>query len=84
MNEQDDMTCQEFVEMITDYLEGALSATERARFEDHLADCDGCELYMKHMRTTIRLTGKLSVAAVPIEGKDKLLNVYRTWKNGAK
>ncbi|MBP1692587.1 MAG: anti-sigma factor, partial [Chloroflexi bacterium] len=54
------MTCQQFVELVTDYLEGSLSPEDRARFEAHLAVCDGCEIYLEQIEETIRLTGKLS------------------------
>ena len=40
------MTCKELVEVITEYLEGTLPAEDRARFERHLAECDGCHAYL--------------------------------------
>jgi anti-sigma factor RsiW len=49
------LTCQELVELVTDYLEGALSPGERARFEAHVAQCKHCPTYLDQMRTTIRL-----------------------------
>jgi anti-sigma factor RsiW len=48
--------CREFVELVTDYLDGALPDDERARFEAHLAECDGCTAYLEDMR---RLVGSL-------------------------
>jgi anti-sigma factor RsiW len=39
----EDLRCRELVELVTDYLEGALAPAERARFEAHVADCPGCE-----------------------------------------
>jgi anti-sigma factor RsiW len=49
------MTCQELVELATDYLDGAMSAGDRARFEEHLAICPGCQTYLDQMRQTMRL-----------------------------
>ena len=49
------MTCQQLVELVTDYLEGAMSAADRARFEEHLAICPGCQTYLEQMRQTMRL-----------------------------
>ena len=49
------MSCQELVELVTDYLEGALEPDERARFEEHLAECAGCRAYLAQMRSTLRL-----------------------------
>ena len=53
---EDPLVCREFVELVTDYLEDALSEHERARFEAHLAECDGCTAYLEDMR---RLIGTL-------------------------
>lgn len=55
-----DLTCRELVELVTDYLEGALNVDERARFEAHLADCEACRDYVEQMRTTVRLTGRVA------------------------
>jgi anti-sigma factor RsiW len=49
------MSCQELVELVTDYFEDALDADERARFEAHLAECQGCRAYLAQMRATLRL-----------------------------
>ena len=54
------MNCDELVEVITDYLEGRLSSKDRARFEDHLGKCPGCERYLKQMRLTIQSLGKIA------------------------
>jgi len=74
------MTCQQFVELVTDYLEGSLSPEDRARFEAHLAICDGCEIYLEQIEETIRLTGKLSEEQLASEVREKLLNIFRDWK----
>jgi anti-sigma factor RsiW len=52
----DPLVCREFVELVTDYLEGTLAHAERRRFEAHLAECDGCTGYLEDMR---RLVGSL-------------------------
>ena len=74
------ITCKEFVELVTDYLEGSLSPEDQARFEAHLAVCDGCEIYLKQIEETIRLTGKLSEEQLLPEAQEKLLNIFRDWK----
>jgi anti-sigma factor RsiW len=51
-----DLPCRELAELVTDYLEGALSTAERARFEAHLAACEGCKRYLEQIRTTVDLT----------------------------
>jgi anti-sigma factor RsiW len=75
-----EMVCQEFVEVVTDYLEGALGRREAARLEAHLRRCDVCTEYLAQMRRTILLAGRLTVEDVPAEGRDRLLEVFRQWK----
>ena len=74
------LTCQELVELITAYLEGALSPLGRERFEAHLAGCEGCTHYLAQMRKTIALVGQLSEEAIPENNKRELLQLFRDWK----
>jgi anti-sigma factor RsiW len=73
------LSCQELVELVTDYLEGALSPEDHARFEAHVADCDNCTAYLEQMRMTIRVTGRLTPEAVPPEAERELLSAFRSW-----
>lgn len=75
------MTCREVVELMTDYLDGVLSAADRARFEQHLTGCDGCKAYLAQLRTTRRLMGQIAHEPVPEPLKAELLNAFRTWKS---
>jgi anti-sigma factor RsiW len=78
----DKLTCKELVELVTDYFEGQLPASEQARFEAHLATCRGCQNYLEQMRQTLRLLGKLSEDGVSPEAQRELLEVFRNWKKG--
>jgi anti-sigma factor RsiW len=73
------LTCHEVIEIITDYLEGALPADDRRRVDEHLAICDGCTTYLEQMRETIRLTGMLTEEQIPEDQKRDLLEAFRTW-----
>ena len=75
-----DLVCQEFVEVVTDYLEGAMSRREAARLEAHLGQCDGCTEYIAQMRRTVRLAGRLTVEDVPAAGRDQLLRQFEEWR----
>jgi len=77
---KDPLICQEVVEMVTDYLEGALSRGERRRLEAHLADCPHCAEYLAQIRATIRLTGRLEPADLTPEMRDDLGELYRRWR----
>lgn len=74
------LTCQELVELVTEYFENSLSEVERKRFEAHLGTCSGCRNYLAQMKSTIDLTGKLSEVDVPPPARDELLNIFRNWK----
>jgi predicted anti-sigma-YlaC factor YlaD len=49
----DEVTCREFVELVTDYFEGTLGPRTLSRVEEHLVLCDWCITYMEQMETTI-------------------------------
>jgi anti-sigma factor RsiW len=80
MAERPGLTCQELVELVTDYLEGHLPATERARFERHIAGCPNCRTYLEQMRQTIRALGALSEEALAPATRAELLEHFRAWK----
>jgi anti-sigma factor RsiW len=70
------MTCQELVELVSDYLEGALSPADAARFEAHVDACPGCEVYLDQVRSTIAVT-RASGAAVAPSTVAPLLDAFR-------
>jgi anti-sigma factor RsiW len=75
--------CIEFVELVTDYLEGTLPDEERVRLEAHLAECDGCSGYLEDMR---RLVGSLHATPEPppdAETREALLRAFRDLRGGA-
>jgi anti-sigma factor RsiW len=82
MNESQEMRCKDLVEVITDYLEGALSPRDTLRFEEHLAVCEGCRNYLEQMRATIRLAGTLKTDSIPDGVREQLLTAFRDWKQG--
>jgi anti-sigma factor RsiW len=73
------MTCQELVELVTDYFDGALSPADRDEFERHLAICPGCVNYIEQMRTTIRLAQETKALEQRPE-VGALLHAFREWK----
>lgn len=74
------MTCREVVELMTDYLEGALSVADRVRFEQHMTGCDGCRAYLAQLRTARMLIGRTANEPVPEPLKAELMNAFRNWK----
>ena len=76
------LSCQELVELVTDYLEGALSPEETARFDEHLTRCTGCTAYLEQIRQTIVLTGRLAPESLSPEAERELLDAFRGWRSG--
>jgi anti-sigma factor RsiW len=77
----DELACREFVEVVTEYLEGTLDAVQRARFEAHLGECPYCGIYLEQMRQTIAALGRLPPESIPEAGKSELLRLFRAWKH---
>jgi anti-sigma factor RsiW len=73
-----ELTCQELVELITSYLDDALTSEERQRLERHLTYCHGCRAYLEQMRVTLRLVGRLSAEDLPDEMRAGLLIAFRS------
>lgn len=76
------LPCREVVELLTDYLEDALPAGERARVEEHLATCPDCTAYVEQLRTTIGMLGRLREEDVPPGIVGALLDAFRGWRRG--
>jgi anti-sigma factor RsiW len=72
-----DIACIEIVELLTDYLEGALPADEVAAVEAHLAVCPGCQHYLDQMRATIAALGTVPVESLSPQAQDTLLDAFR-------
>ncbi|HEY7093306.1 MAG TPA: zf-HC2 domain-containing protein [Ktedonobacterales bacterium] len=75
------LTCKELVELVTDYLDDALTPLDRARFDAHLAICPGCQTYLDQMQTTIHTLGSLPEESLTSEARDQLLAAFRQWKD---
>jgi anti-sigma factor RsiW len=77
----DEIRCKQLVELITDYLEGALSPELRRLFEAHLAECDGCTAYLEQMQQTVRLLGAVAPETLAAEERERLLELFHTWNH---
>ena len=71
--------CREVVELVSEYLEGAMTPEQMTRFELHLNLCDGCFSFVEQVRTTAAIAGRLSEDQIPDEMKAKLLATFSEW-----
>jgi anti-sigma factor (TIGR02949 family) len=75
-----EISCQEIVELVTDYLEDALPRDERKAFEAHLAGCPNCTNYLDQLRQAIRLSGRLTEEALEPELREKILEAFADFR----
>ena len=75
------LVCREAVELVTDYLEGALTDVDRTRLEGHLAACPHCTEYLAQMRRTLDLLGRIEPEALEPEVQEELVALYRRWQS---
>jgi anti-sigma factor RsiW len=76
-----DMSCKELVEVITDYLEGAMATEDRKRFEAHLGVCPFCADYVQQMRATVAALGTLTEGSIAPQRREEVLSAFRGWRS---
>jgi anti-sigma factor RsiW len=80
LSRRNDLVCRQVVELVTDYLEGSLSRTDRRRFERHLKGCPNCTNYLEQMRVTIATTGTLQVDDLSPEAEQEFTDLFQRWR----
>lgn len=78
-DEPPEMPCREFVDALTEYLEGALPPVDALRLEVHLAVCAKCAVYLDQMRQTLLTVGRVDVDALGAPARDELMSAFRRW-----
>ena len=78
-----EFSCQEMIEVVTNYLDDALALDERQRFERHLSRCAGCTTYVGQIRETITQTGLIPrEQSLPRALREGIVAQFRTWRRG--
>ncbi len=80
LRRRSELSCQQVVELVTEYLEGSLSRSDRRRFEKHLRGCPNCSAYFQQMRATIRATGSLTADDLSPAAQEELTDLFRHWR----
>lgn len=75
------LACREFVELVTDYLDDALPPDQRARFEGHMAGCDGCTAYLEDIRKISATLPETEIPAADAATQETLLQAFRELRN---
>jgi anti-sigma factor RsiW len=82
MSQAPGISCKEFVELVTEYFDGALSQDDVRRFEHHIEECFWCGRYLEQMRVTIETVGRIDEESISPDAKDSLLHAFRDWTAG--
>ncbi|MDY6996359.1 MAG: zf-HC2 domain-containing protein [Actinomycetota bacterium] len=80
MSTEGELDCNELVELVTSYLDGSLDPETRARFDEHLLECDGCENYLQQFRVTVASLGHLGDEQLDPAVRARLLDAFRGWR----
>ena len=77
------ITCADAIELVTDFLDDALSRDDLADFEAHLRLCEGCRAYLVQMRRTITITTESRDHTVEVSPAnfDQLLDLFTRQPN---
>ena len=76
----DHLSCQEVVELVTEYLDESLSAEDASLFEQHLNFCEGCVWYVEQLRSTVESVGEIREEDISPEAKERLMGAFRNWR----
>jgi len=74
------LECREVVEVVSDFLDDALAAADRARIEQHLLVCPPCAGYVAQVKATIVHLAELAAADGPSAPAPTLVEAFRQWK----
>jgi anti-sigma factor RsiW len=77
----DHLSCQEVVELVTEYLDESLSPEDASLFEQHLNFCEGCVWYVDQLRTTVETVGEIREEDISPEAKERLMGAFREWRS---
>lgn len=72
--------CNELVELVTAYLDDSLDLDDRARFDAHLLECDGCENYLQQFRMTVSTVGKVPFDELDPAFRSRLISAFEDWR----
>ena len=77
----DDLSCNDLVELVTAYLDDALTDDDRTRVEVHLVACEGCDAYVDQMCRTVDAVAELRTDPPAPEATEALLDAFRGWRD---
>ncbi|MEJ7599926.1 MAG: zf-HC2 domain-containing protein [Kofleriaceae bacterium] len=73
------LSCKQITELVTEYLEGRMGLADRMRFQLHIGMCKHCRAYLRQMKTTIAVLGRLPDESMPDHVRDELRKRFADW-----
>jgi anti-sigma factor RsiW len=70
------VTCKEFVEVVTEHVDGELGNEDRTRFEQHGVRCPGCRADQQQFHLTVDALTSLPPETVEPENLEELLRAF--------
>lgn len=67
------ITCQSFLDDLSDYIDGDVAEEIRVTFEAHLAKCPNCWVVFDETQRTVEIVQRFDCHPMPEEIKDRLL-----------
>ena len=67
------LTCKQFLEELTDYLDESLDADVREKLEKHIAECPNCWVIADTTRKTVRIYKGMEPHPIPTDVEDRLM-----------
>ena len=77
----DPLVCRDAIELMSNYLDEALSRRDQRRLTRHLQDCDACTLYLEQLRQIIAVSGSASPDDLTSNALEALVAVFRRFRD---
>jgi len=73
------LRCVDFVELVTEWMDGELDDATRSEIEEHLVICADCTVFVSQLRLTRRALGDLHEQNMSSVLRDRLLEAFSAW-----
>ena len=74
--------CRMLFEKLSEYIDGELDPALYPRFEEHMRDCEPCQVFLESLRRTVRHVGTIEAVELPPDVRRQVLAAYEKAKNG--
>lgn len=76
------ITCREFIENVSDYIDGAMEPDLLVKLEAHLAKCPDCWVQFDETKMTVEIFQNVECHPLPSDVHDRLMKTLESNWNG--